>query len=59
MAFICRNKIVKFKLQEKNNKHNMNKFMTKLNFETLDSVFDSNDVDSMSDYFHNTYFSIS
>ena len=33
--------------------------MTKLNFETLDSVFDSNDVDSMSDYFHNTYFSIS
>jgi hypothetical protein len=41
------------------NKHTMNKFMIKLSFETWGSVFDSNDVDSVSNYFHNTYFSIS
>lgn len=46
MTFICRNKIVKFRLQEKST----NILWTNLwlSFETWDSVFDSNDADSMS-----------
>jgi len=54
MTLNCRHKIVKFKPKEEINRPTMNKFIIKLSYETWGSIFDSNDIGWVFNYFCNT-----